>query len=872
MKTYNILIIAALMTLAGCTEDTTSTFVNRSGGITATVENGMEKTRSTMIDSPTQRIDFNWEQDDIIGVFDSENKNSLFSATEIADEGSTAVFKSDGSLPQGAFIAYYPYSDDAQCSAGNVLTLSMPAVQDYVERDYKAQPDARVNIMVGQGLDQNVIFKNVFAILKIGYVASSEDAVQRIVFSDLSGQPVSGAFTVTMEDGIPMAEFPASGDGNTIALSCGSGVNVKPDDIVSFYLVVPAREYAQGFKLDFELASGSTDSRTIGTRAGKTLLRSMVYSVGDVSVITEKDYTVDFGEAGGVIMDDDLMAMVMSINDLGFKDFDDEMGNCYEIVMKQGAGLKIGQSLVINRISEALPHGLIGRVSEIVPVNGADVIRVIQYSDASKAFKSLVIGKSDAVNEEDGSVNEEAMVPLDLSRHFSHFEPAPDTDIEVNYAGDGLKIGGEVNIGGDNTRATFGGSVTTPRLSLKFRDDDESNDVTIGATASLSLAIGASISDYSLNYIAGSITPSVKFDLQAKRTAETKPLGASKRLGRFYFAPITIGPLVAEPFVDVSLFIELKGYAEITATWDYTLGANVGFSFIRYYSGDERDWGLLGRLSNRSDGVPNIFFNIPNELSASFGAEVQAGAKLKVGIDLYRILDLANDLKLGVSLKAALDLTSKSRGMLNAGLYMAPVVEGSVSARNKSFEQVALEFDSFWYRYFYPNVRAVSAHGDYKYEVGTSKFPFYVGLYGRTITDMKVNYEIYRRPKGTLFTFSADKISEHFLDYYQSSSVLPGGVQAPYDKLEFNPTFDLKIEKGYVYTIIFRCIPTDSQSPIPAYYAPAENDNKIEIWRDTEKCIQDDGSVGEKEVILINDDQAHCEKGEDGIWYTHYYR
>lgn len=858
MKARYIIISAAIMLLTGCNEDTTSTKTNVSDGITGRVDNGMEKTRSTMIDSPMQGIIFNWEQNDAIGVFDGEFNNAKFTASEITDGGSTAVFKSDGNVPKAAFLAYYPYSANVQRGSGDVLTLTMPATQRYIEHEFKAQPDASANIMVGQGVTNTVTFKNVFAILQVGYVATAEDAVQKLVFSDLSGQPVSGAFTVTVDNYIPTATFPASGEGSTITLDCGSGVSVSPDDVVSFFLVVPAREYAKGFKIDFVLASGNTDSRTIGSKAGKTLLRSMVYSIGDVSVIKEKDYTVNFGEAGGTIMDDDMMAMVMSIENLGYMDFDDESGSYYEIVMKRGSGIKKGQTLVINRISEALPHGLIGRVSEIASAGGADVVRVMQFSDAAKAFKSLVIGKSDIMNE-DGTLNEEAMTPMDLTRHFLRFEPEPSSedDVEVSY--------------GAPTRATASANLSTPRLVLTFKSDKESSFTTIGATAGLKLAVGGSISDYTLNYIAGSITPSIKFDMEVHRKKETPAWEKSKKLGRLCFTPITIGPLVAVPFVDLSLFISLQGYAEIVATWDYTLGVNVGFSYLRYYTGDEAEYGLTGRISNRSDGFPNLSVLFPDKMSVNFGAEAKGGVKMKVGLSFYRVIDLGTDFKAGVLLNAGTTLTGNfNNGEANAGLTMSPFAEGDISANSKSFKMASIEFDPFWSRLFYPWVYTISKHPQgNKVDVGTSEFPYYIKLYGRLLTDMQVNYEIYRHPKDTRWSESSERIQSGLLDYYQGSSVLPGGVQAPYDDLVINKTFNLKVDKNYTYSIVFYCTPTDSKSLIPSFWAPSDELNRIEIRRETDKYTQSDGTYVEKENIVIDDCNARVRLA-DGIWTVVY--
>ena len=116
-------------------------------------------------------------------------------------------------------------------------------------RNFNTEPDAQACMMVGSGYANSVDFRNVGAILKVGYVPNDSDVVTAVVFRDLAGQLVSGAFTVTIDnDGKPVATYPASGDGQTIVLDFGAGVSVVPTIVSNFYLVVPARDYTKGFR------------------------------------------------------------------------------------------------------------------------------------------------------------------------------------------------------------------------------------------------------------------------------------------------------------------------------------------------------------------------------------------------------------------------------------------------------------------------------------------------------------------------------------------------------------------------------------------------------------------------------------------------
>ena len=857
---------AALLLLTGCSEEVSTLFHPSGDGITAVVDNGQTQMRSTMIDSPTQGVDFYWSAGDAIGIFDDSHQNARFTAaaSDIATDSATAVFKSGGGVPKEDFIAYYPYSAGVKYDGHSKLTLTMPSTQHYVEYHYKVQPDANVNIMVGEGFSNNVTFKNVFAILKVGYVPANEDKVEQVAFSDLSGQPVSGAFTVSMQDGVPTAVFPATGDGATLALDCGDGVEVDPTNIASFFLVVPARDYKKGFQLAFRLASGATDTRTIGKTAGKTLLRSMVYSVGDVSVITKDDYTVNFGETGGTIMDDDLMAMVQSVKSLGYQYEDNETyGDFYELVVRKGTSLEAGQSLVINRTSEALPYGLIGRIVSITPGNDVDILRVMQYGNAAEAFKSLTIGKEDVISA-DGSLNEDAVVPLDLTRYYTRFEPSEGyEDVDITLEGHVLNISGEAPL--ESRRASGSTMLSLPHMSIVLKNDDR-NTVTIGAQAQMKMAVGASITDYTLHYLAVSLTPTLTVDLSVQKKREGELADKEWKIGRMYFAPITVGPVVTEPFADVYIYATLKGAVELTAKWNYTMGLNLGAMYSRTYNGDQIQRGVAGHIQNVSDDLPamgDLFF--PDEVSSSFGAEAQGGLKLNVGCSLYRILDFTTYVKGGLSLQGGVSVSSVAGGW-NGSLKLSPAVEGGLRVFGEEFPLATVDFDPFWRRDFYPFVHMLSKTYGNKADAGTTAFPYTIYLYGNIMADMKIDYEIYSSPKGMVSLGDyGDLIGEGYVTHYQGSPLV-GGNAADYDRLEIEKTFNINVEKDKVYTILFKCYPLDSRSPCPAAYCVGINRRYIQIHYETQKYTDSDGVEHEEKFILMDDGNGRWIQDNNGIW------
>lgn len=699
MRKYIALGLMLLAVLTGCQDEFTNSGFN-SPGITATIASEDDAaTRAVMIDAPTQALNLRWTAGDAIGVFDAENNNTRFeaSASDISSDSTQAVFRASASVPQADYLAYYPY--DAQATGDMTsLRLTLPARQQYIARCLKAVPDPQACIMVGRGYANSVSFRNVCSILKINYVPRDSDVVERIVFRDLSGQPVSGGFTVAVaSDGTPTASFPASGDGQTLTLDCGAGVGVTPTSISTFFLVVPAREYAKGFQLDFKLASGTTDVRTVGRRAGKTLLRSMVYCVGDVSVISEDDYAVVFGEEGGAVLDADLMAMVKTVKYIGDFSGEDGYGSYYELMVKRGTGLKEGMSIVINQLSEALPYGLIGKIVGINDMGDTQQIRVLRYSHGEEAFKYLRIGEANVFNE-DGSLNEDALVPLDLANHYSHFVPGEDMEgLSLEITDDGILIT-------DNqwkpyaamTRAFQQGGFDFPRFSLNLVSTDQ-DKVSFGGSPSISAAIGASVTDGSVDHISFSLTPSVKLDVAVEKTIELANfVDEEKVIGVMFFTPIAVGPIVLVPELKLSGFVSVKGLLKLSANWSYTLGFNVAASYQNI--GGSGGW--VFRCSDRSQNVPSIGSLLLPELGASISLSSQFGLALDVGLSFYGIIDFTLFNKMGIDCSATMVFN-------NGYLSLTPICEAGAAValigtnpKRKALAQI--EFTPIWMRQLFP--------------------------------------------------------------------------------------------------------------------------------------------------------------------------
>ena len=802
---------AVVLSLTACQDD----FVPYSGlggqGITATIANDDgTATRAVMIDAPTQSVNLRWTAGDAIGVFDATCSNRRFvaAAGDVSADSTQAVFRADGEVPQAEFLAYYPYSSLSTGSATQ-LQLTLGDRQRYVTRNFKPEPDPQACVMVGRGYANTVDFHNIGAILKVSYVPRDSDVVTSVVFRDLSGQPVCGPVSVTIAgDGTPQTTYPATGEGQTIVLDCGAGVAVAPTAVSSFFLVVPARNYSKGFQLDFLLASGKTDVRTIGRRAGKTLQRSMVYGVGDVSAITRNDYTVVFGEGGGVVMDDDLMAMVKTIIPQGTMSAEGGYGNYYDLIVKPGTGLHEGMTVVINRTSEALPYGLTAKVVAISDIGGSQQVRLLQYQHAEQAYKRLLIGAQDALNA-DGTPDEEKMLPLDLTGHFSHFVPAEGMEgVTVEMTDQGMVLTDNTWQGATAlTRASVGGKLKFPDISVNMRSTNNDR-IGVGMAPAIAARIGASVTDMHLDYVAFTLTPTMTFNIHIDASYELASfLDKEIVIGTQYFTPVTVGPVVLIPEFKLSAYVSMKGQLKLQTTWSYTMGYTVGASYQDALGGGVKGW--LFRFKDASSDnmkAPSLTSLImPTEITASTSLDTQAGLITDVGLTFFGIIDFTLYAKVGMELSAYMRL-NKSR--TNMGLSLTPVLEAGAAVGVLGVNpnrKVLLQgnFSPWWQRDMFPELSWIMAYDLEGKAKGTRYYPAYPvdeidyiplqgAVSGALLQDCIISAHIMKHDKGSMEeTF----VRSFNAGTYPASSLLWNDYLKESEKDRTSHKFNLRLPK-----------------------------------------------------------------------------
>lgn len=732
-----------LLSAASCTDELVSgqreTAQPAKGSVRVTIDSrpSFNMTRAKMVDSPGTGISVEWTGGDQIGIFSTAGSNMAYTLAT-AENGTIGTFQGEGGTPTGSFAAYYPYDASATGTTAGDFTLSMPATQKYTKKNMVLFPDPTAGTMAGTGIDGNVTLRSVHAILKIGYVSkAATDEVTSISFRDLSGKPVSGRYSVKVVDDIPEATFPdapVQAEDGVLTLDCHGEGGVMSLGVSYFYLIVPARNYSQGFELTFHLKSGNDEVRTIGKTVGKRLERAMLYPVGDVSVIREDSYTMEFNGVG-MLMSEEQLSMVEGIWQIDgeystpqanyFEDLNESVNKIastgptkYGMAVDNRLKIEEGMTIVINRPSEALPYGLVARVVRVDKQNDRlNYVELQRYAHIEGAFKKLKIGSTryDA----NGNPIDGEGVSLNMAgAALATEDPYLDSQDDVPYDSVTTFIGDSIDVYADNmTRAHFRGSdsYTMPRICKQVWDRNN-RKLFFGAQPGIETYLDIDIEDGQLNHLFARLTPFCKFDVTAmwefkKEIDNVAGYDLNWPLARVMFGTIVVGPVVFVPEIRGSLGLSLAASLTLQAQWSYKAAFQVDMIIQRSYKSSDSFFNWSGvtyedswsaSVTNKSDPV-NMSRMLP-KLSAEGELSVTGHIYLDAGFSVYGLVSFGvfvdPNMKLGV--KVRLDDFG-----WDSGIALTPGVSvGSyVGNLRKHYDAIGLEFDPLWECSFIPRFK-----------------------------------------------------------------------------------------------------------------------------------------------------------------------
>ena len=196
-----------------------------------------------------------WNEDDRLTIFFGNTLNRQYKFNgQTGDNSGTFSLVADGMLGTGnAFdhiYALYPYNADARITDEGVISLTLPAVQNYAENSFGR--GANTMVAVTENLEDTFLaFKNVGGYLKLKLYNAEGATIKSIEVKGNNGEKLAGEATLSINFGEAPTLTMAESATDAITLDCGEGValGTTAETATEFWVVLPATTFAEGLTI-----------------------------------------------------------------------------------------------------------------------------------------------------------------------------------------------------------------------------------------------------------------------------------------------------------------------------------------------------------------------------------------------------------------------------------------------------------------------------------------------------------------------------------------------------------------------------------------------------------------------------------------------
>ena len=248
------------------------------------VTEGFETTRTSL----NEDNEVLWSKDDMIAIFENNDKPSKYQITSSSAGQASAEFSlvtpAQKGSAIGADVAVYPYDESlavSRMSTGmyRLKEFTVPAVQEYAAASFGA--GAFPMIAISETGSGRLAFKNICGVLRLNLTGS--EAVRSITVKGNDGELLSGPFVLNMDPaGLPSVTA-ATGAAAEVKLDCGpEGVMLDGKSPTSFSISLPPVSFSKGFTVTVESLDGAemtirTDKKNPIRRSGILNMPSVVF-------------------------------------------------------------------------------------------------------------------------------------------------------------------------------------------------------------------------------------------------------------------------------------------------------------------------------------------------------------------------------------------------------------------------------------------------------------------------------------------------------------------------------------------------------------------------------------------------------------------
>ena len=196
-----------------------------------------------------------WHEDDRLTAFYGNTLNRQYKFKgQTGDNSGSFSHVPSGDLETGnAFdriYAVYPYDETATITDEGIISLTLPAVQQYTENSFGK--GANTMIAVTENLEDTFLaFKNACGYLKLKLYAPEGGVVKSIEVKGNNNEKIAGAATATIAFGEAPVVTMADDATTSITLDCGDGISLgtTAETATEFWVVIPEVTFTEGITI-----------------------------------------------------------------------------------------------------------------------------------------------------------------------------------------------------------------------------------------------------------------------------------------------------------------------------------------------------------------------------------------------------------------------------------------------------------------------------------------------------------------------------------------------------------------------------------------------------------------------------------------------
>lgn len=209
-----------------------------------------------------------WHEDDRLTAFYGNTLNRQYKFKgQTGDNSGSFSHVPSGDLETGnAFdriYAVYPYDETATITDEGIISLKLPAVQQYAENSFGK--GANTMIAVTENLEDTFLaFKNACGYLKLKLYAPEGGVVKSIEVKGNNNEKIAGNATATIAFGEAPVVTMADDATTSVTLDCGEGISLGTTDetAIEFWVTIPETTFTDGITIKATDCFGATFTKS----------------------------------------------------------------------------------------------------------------------------------------------------------------------------------------------------------------------------------------------------------------------------------------------------------------------------------------------------------------------------------------------------------------------------------------------------------------------------------------------------------------------------------------------------------------------------------------------------------------------------------